>query len=382
MGGAGFLLAINLSLTAVFAAAFWAMANYHRASRPARWFALAFTCAALNFVFEHLIAISIGGYISSIGAAIAFQLALLCGAVGLSEHYRVKLSSGVLAGVAACSFICFAIAIVLPRDDFARHAFYQAPYVVGQGLTVWIVVRGGLHQSIDRILAVLLALSTLHFLAKPFLAMALGGPGATPAEYVGTIYALYSQAMGSILSLAGGVCCLLIFANGIVSDLLRRSEMDSDTGLFNRRGFELRAHGAFSVSGQSMALIILALDEDTGAFPEGLLFAAVGSLVSAVGTDAVAGRIGTREIAILLPGQTLFAARRQADGLRESLARMASGEDAITASIGIAEREVGDSLSDIMIRAENALYEARRAGGNCIRFAPRSHMGTGQGSAS
>lgn len=96
-------------------------------------------------------------------------------------------------------------------------------------------------------------------------------------------------------------------------------------------------------------------------------------LRSALSDHHVAGRIGGEEFAIVLPGTNLVAARLFAEGVR-GIAGGLSVEGLpqtlrFTASFGVAELARGESLADLMQRADQALYDAKKSGRDRVRVA-------------
>ena len=83
----------------------------------------------------------------------------------------------------------------------------------------------------------------------------------------------------------------------------------------------------------------------------------------------VAARLGGEEFAILLPQTTAEAAAVVAARTRDTLAAspMAVSDDAtvrLSASFGIAESSPGLTTDELLRRADDALYAAKRAGKN------------------
>jgi diguanylate cyclase (GGDEF)-like protein len=84
----------------------------------------------------------------------------------------------------------------------------------------------------------------------------------------------------------------------------------------------------------------------------------------------IIGRYGGEEFVILLPETNLESARIVAERLRQSITSDSFATEAgplrITISIGVAEASDSDTLSTLIERADTALYEAKRAGRNCV----------------
>ena len=103
---------------------------------------------------------------------------------------------------------------------------------------------------------------------------------------------------------------------------------------------------------------------------------ALRELRSAVREPAFFGRLGGEEFLIALPDTSLENACAAADRFREQImnidtTRWFPARRRITASIGVTVSKPGVcSSSDMLVRADGALYAAKRAGRNCIKSSP------------
>jgi two-component system cell cycle response regulator len=90
----------------------------------------------------------------------------------------------------------------------------------------------------------------------------------------------------------------------------------------------------------------------------------------------IVGRLGGEEFAILLEGSNLAAAIALAEHLRTSIAGLAfdtaRGKLAVTCSFGVSEWEQGESIDQLLKRADSALYEAKTGGRNRVVAAQQS----------
>lgn len=87
---------------------------------------------------------------------------------------------------------------------------------------------------------------------------------------------------------------------------------------------------------------------------------------------ALAGRIGGEEFAVCLPAATRASAGRFVEAVRAALRAVGNGGTgaaALTMSFGVAEADRGERLGSVRLRADQALYRAKRAGRDKVVFA-------------
>jgi diguanylate cyclase (GGDEF)-like protein/PAS domain S-box-containing protein len=178
------------------------------------------------------------------------------------------------------------------------------------------------------------------------------------------------------------------------SDITRRKAMeeelrqqavtDSLTGLANRR--RLMDSGAHEVqraqrSYEPVSLLVLDIDHfkqinDTLGHAAG--DAVIRSIAQVCTTQVrsfdTAGRLGGEEFAVILPMTDASGAFELAERLRAAIAAMTlewEGKPVrATVSIGVAQtdRDI-PTFASLLGRADDALYQAKRAGRNCVRVA-------------
>ena len=82
----------------------------------------------------------------------------------------------------------------------------------------------------------------------------------------------------------------------------------------------------------------------------------------------IISRWGGEEFVVLLPTATIENGKKIAEKIRESLSDYDMGKGLkITASFGLTEVKVGDCLEIAIKRADDALYEAKNSGRNCVK---------------
>lgn len=175
-----------------------------------------------------------------------------------------------------------------------------------------------------------------------------------------------------------GLTILFAIMTDITADLKKESATDVLTGVYNRRGFDERA-AAVIESGKHhpVSLVVCDIDQfksinDRHGHPAGdRVIEKLSSLLTAhVRNNDVVARIGGEEFAILLTECTPAGARSFAERVR--ILFEVPGIDALpglsktTASFGIASHRQGESLQQLMNRADRLLYEAKKTGRNRV----------------
>ena len=159
-------------------------------------------------------------------------------------------------------------------------------------------------------------------------------------------------------------------------ELVRLASIDPLTGLFNRRVFFERAEATRERCEGGGALTAIMLDIDHfkrindlyGHNVGDLTIASVAQLAAAVGV--LVGRLGGEEFAILTEGQHLTEGVKLAERLRAAIAALklstVNGPLTLTCSFGVSEHKPGESIDDLLKRADVALYAAKTSGRNRV----------------
>ena len=383
MTGAGFILAINLFIAALFALAFFLVAATNRNDGTPRWFALAYCCGLLYIGAEIILPIQINAQLTYTAGFTAFLGAMSCVTIGIASRYRQPVPWVLVGATAALSILANWIAYDLGRDSLVRMLAYQAPYALLQAEAALLVWRSRRRQPMDVALLVLFCLSVVQFITKPLVAQWTGGVGDFAQSYIATTYARYSQSRGAILQVAHGLLHLRMRVRDMLVEVTARSETDPLSSLLNRRGFEDRAVAALAAAEQSglpVTLVASDLDSfksindnfghDTG---DQVIIAFASLLSTSAPGKVIISRMGGEEFAVLLPGTNQAAARLYAEGLRVAFGNMSigalPGHVRVTASFGVAEFNGAESLSDLRRRADAALYVSKRGGRDRVSVA-------------
>ncbi|WP_417307434.1 diguanylate cyclase [Devosia sp.] len=389
MTGAGFVLAINVSVAAIFCLAFVLIALTNRSDRVAPWFAGAYGFGIAYIVSEFLVPIQPTPQFAYMFGFLAFLGSMTAVTIGVSRRYRRPTPVAAIVIIAGLSVIANWFAYDLERHVLLRLLAYQVPYAALQALAAWIILRSPRHEIIDLSLLAAFAVSAVQFLSKPFAALMLGGPGATPQDYIASNYAMFSQSLGAILQVGVGVLILMLLVRDMLVEVTARSETDVLSGLLNRRGFEDRAPALLAAARPNYptAMILADLDafksindeygHDAG---DGVIHAFSRLADAEAPATACVARLGGEEFAILLPGTSASSAHMFANALRERFANLVI--DALpkgrfcTVSMGVAETRGEETLPDLRRRADTALYAAKRAGRDRVCVEPAAMAAT------
>lgn len=157
---------------------------------------------------------------------------------------------------------------------------------------------------------------------------------------------------------------------------------DQLTGLWNRRSFDQRLQESIAhLARHPGSFSLLLIDIDHFKRINDCHGHVVGDEVLKWFADILEGRLrqndvparwGGEEFAVLVDGAKLDNAMLLAEQIRTAVADNRFGKlDRITISIGVAEYKPGETDDDILVRADGALYEAKRNGRNRVIGADR-----------
>jgi two-component system, cell cycle response regulator len=164
-------------------------------------------------------------------------------------------------------------------------------------------------------------------------------------------------------------------------ELLRLALSDPLTGVLNRRAFFESAEEVCERGHTLDSLSAVVMDIDhfkrvNDVYGHDVGDEAVRRIAQEVAAEkAITGRLGGEEFAMLLEGRDLSAARRIAEELRSRISSMRVQTEKqclkLTCSFGVSEWEPGDTIDQLLKRADIALYSAKSGGRDrVVAFAP------------
>jgi two-component system cell cycle response regulator len=160
------------------------------------------------------------------------------------------------------------------------------------------------------------------------------------------------------------------------NELIRSAMIDPLTGLFNRRAFFEKAQQVIAQAGPDNRPAAIMFDVDHFKRVNDGYGHDVGDQVlrgiarEAASEGATVGRLGGEEFAFLLEASNLDAGIELAEDLRGKVAALAfdtaPGKLTVTCSFGVGEWNQGESIDQLLKRADAALYEAKSGGRNRV----------------
>ena len=384
MSGQFFISLLNPGIGLLLAGAFLLLWLYRREQTYVAMAAIGYAIGAVAFVIQDIVP-ALPMELQRIPSNLGFLVAgcLITGAI--VGHYRVAVPWRLMTAICTISMAIFLWFLLVQPVIVAR--IYAISLALGLiALIIPVKLRPAPKRHIiDHILFWFGIVWALNYTLRPLLVLGVTGSIANYDGFQQSIYwttVLFTQAIFSVLA---AITLMVAVAIDLMAELRQQADGDELSGLLNRRGFETAAGAAVRTcadAGRPAALLIADLDHfkavnDTHGHAAGdAIIAAFGAHIRRIGPAAmIAGRIGGEEFAILLPGAGLESARQLAEAIRSGMtaacAACVPGGAAPTASIGLAVNAPGAGLSPLMRDADQALYEAKRAGRNRVRaFTP------------
>lgn len=378
-----FVALINPGIAITFAATYLLLWHHQRHKRFILMMAGAFLAIFFGFLLQYFSIYSVP--LSRLMSNLLFLIGGMGMAAGALARYGRRVPIRAITLVATAGFAVFVWFLYIQPSIPLR--IYAINFAFG-AITLMIAAELRFvekRQLIDNVLFGLTVFWGVSFFVRPVVVLWIDGPYESYAQYHQSLYwytLTLSSALFMLLVALNTVCALAL---DVMEELRHESQTDALSGLLNRRGFEEKAREELRSAARRhvpMSLIVCDLDHfktvnDTHGHAVGdiVIRSFAERLVGDIGPDHAVGRIGGEEFSILLHGATAGTAKLFAEGVRTVFGTAPvpglPHDLRTTASFGVAEWIPGETIDELFIRADAALYQAKKDGRDCVRIAIR-----------
>lgn len=372
---------INPGMALILSAAFFLLWRHQRQHRYIGLLGASFLAFAAAFVLQHFLLF--GFTASKFLSNVLYLTGGLSLAAGILDRYgRLQaLMPMALCAVAAISAYLWFLFVQID----VNWRLYAINFALGAMCLMLAAEMRAVRarKPIDNVLLGILLLCSLNFFLRPLAAIWLEGPYESYESFHSSLYWVTMIVSAALFMLLLALTLIVAAALDVIEDLRHESQTDPLSRLLNRRGFE---EGSVALLNQArrkhmpVTLVVCDLDHFKAindgyghGCGDGVIVAFADCLRQCVSAGHLVGRIGGEEFAILLLGADIGAGRLFAEGARAAFGCTTIAglpeELRCTASFGVAERYEDEDIAALSIRADQALYEAKEAGRDCVRVA-------------
>ncbi len=366
---------LNPLIFGLFAFGFLAL-NKIQSSRAAQYLALSYCFGALAFVGD-IIFPTTTDFVTRLPIAALYALTAVFVSAGFWQYYRGRvpwrfLLSALTIHLTIYGYLIF-IESIWPRSIYVN---LGCAFLFSIGL--WAMATSTKKRPIDRGLFALHVFSCALCIVRPVALFLMFYTALESAAQREEVFILSLHLLAGVLAVGTGVIMLVMFSQDILQQLRRHSEMDVQTDIYNRRGFEGEARRLLKSPDISpLCLILVDIDHfkrvnDTHGHATGdRVIAELGTLIKAFWRrDSICGRIGGEEFGLILGSTPMSEAIGIAETLRSAFEKTvfdaATGKLSCTASFGVAQYKASDDLEALYARADKCLYLSKRTGRNKV----------------
>lgn len=376
-----FIMLLNPGIGALLAAAFMLLWLNQRDKSYILQASAGYAMTAVAFFIQDVafqyIASPLPGHterlLSNIGFLSAGWLLTMAvlGRFGMKPFYRVLVLASLVA-LAGHAWFLLVEPSVSGRVLVANAALGTMMLMI----VVKVAPLRGKHLA-DQLLMGVAALAAANYILRPIIILWLTGGMGSSNDFQHSLYWTTVQFTQPLISVAFALSLMVAIAMDLISQLRREARTDKLSGLLNRGGFEAAAEAVLkrNRAGSTLPVCLIIADLDhfkqiNDTFGHSVGDAVIGlfgrHIAAMASDDMVAGRIGGEEFAVLLPGHEIHAARLFAESLRacpwDYWSGMLPGKLAPSVSIGVAAAWPGADFYSLMNNADEALYDAKKAG--------------------
>lgn len=320
-------------------------------------------------------------------------VAITLGLKGHAQRTGTSWLPGQLWPFAAIVFAAFVFLLVGLQHKGASTALI--PLFFGITLIMscrMILVRQGATVLAEWMAASIIMIFAVTQLVVAWLALMQGAAGDQAYRDLYVHWSFLTLPAGYV-SMA--IVIILMLAADISAEMKELAIRDKLTGLLNRRGLsELAAQAYASAVRANRSITVIASDidhfkainDEHGHTVGDLALVQYAQLLTAHRrVEDIVARMGGEEFLIVLPGISLEKGLSVADELCTRMAatplQASAGGVAMTASFGVASMSDRDTcLTDVIVRADEALYRSKRGGRNRVDLDSSQYMRAMDGS--
>ena len=386
---------LNPTIGLLFAAAFFLLWTNQRGQRYILPIALSYVMSSVGFIIQD-VGPDLPGGVQRIASNLCFLLTGYLLIAGVIRRYGLRIPHPLMASLVVIGTVWHSWFILVQSDLTAR--VLMANFLLGCFALIGAVRLYGVEKRhfIDQLLFWVTVLCAVNFFLRPTTIMFLAGGFTDFGSFQQSFYWTTVQFTQVMISVLFALTLMVAIALDLMAELRQEANTDKLSGLPNRRGFEREAGAALrSCAARQVPACLLIADLDHFKSINDTYGHAVGDevirlfghhLAASLRPGMVAGRIGGEEFAVLIPDAEPGAARRFAEALRTDFARASNGllppSLVPTTSIGMCLMGPGTELYDLMRKADEALYHAKRLGRDQVQmFTPRESATIGARSA-
>jgi diguanylate cyclase (GGDEF)-like protein len=371
----GTLLGCQIVLTLIYAIVFCCMKGYYPNLRGASSVALAFFAATIANILL-LLSGSLPAFVSIVVAHSLLLSAFVLFYAGVLRFFRSprRIRYAWFFTIAASAWI---LDLVLTHNHTRTLTYVIAlSFFLVRGLIAVEIFRQAAGRIFLKIFAFLMAAYAIFALNRILFQLLHGAPpNQAQRDILQTISVLLSVSFAFLI----GLSFLLMLSTELLTLVKDESERDLLSGVFNRRGIELKLDTQLkhaSRSGHNLSIALIDIDyfktiNDRAGHAAG--DSALRDVVSAISEHLrphdLLGRFGGDEFLLIFPHTSSSDALNVSSRIEQTV-RNLSVPDAglpLTISIGITQATPGEIAGFLLARADKALYGAKNAGRNCSR---------------
>lgn len=372
MPGQIYFSLLNPAIAATFAAMFLALWRRWQFQRHLLLLAGAFLLAAIGFAVYDLAPLaddSARRLVSN--ACFVGAITMACLAAFVRAGVQVPMPAFVLTLIAcALSFNWF---LFVDNQVTARIVIMGLTLALLASTTVFCLLKAGPSTTADRLIVLAAAVCIILSILRPALTLIGFLSTSDAASFSQSSYWITVQAFSPILF--GMVALLFLAAMSIDTFDQLRAEANHDylTGLLNRRGFEAAVVVALASARTNRPVLVMAdidnfklINDSFGHKVGDQVIAGIARALSSHANARLVARVGGEEFALYYDDHDSAKLHRHAEDIRAAVRRISvpglPPNHPLTVSMGMHGRRANETLSEMLIEADRALYRAKTSG--------------------